>query len=275
MEKFTKNRQVFHPENFVHFALMQNWINRASESFLIDYYDNNGERVFEPDRKRGGEAMRITFNRRQRKFIIPKGRKDLIEKIRNHPQCLNSPNGNYRKDKDGKLIQVNATFCEINDDKDAVTSISSTKMMNMALNKAFEIAEDEALIEDMAIVLGISGIGNVAFDKILLYAEQNPKSFLDVANSPELKARALATKALDLEVLKRGSSGQFEYGNLTYGYNKNEVIDILLSETDKFAVLNSAFNSSTKVKDNFVEKLVDQEETPVYEKPKRGRPKTN
>lgn len=257
------------PEKFVHFALLRNYVNQASQSFVVDYLDNDGNRVVQADPKRGGAPMRVTFNRLQRKFIIPKAQVNTIEKIRNHPQCMGSPNGTYAVDDAGEEVHVNAVFTEINEDKDATHSISATKMMNNALNKAFEVFEDEVLTEDLAIVLGIKGKGSVARDKVLMYAQNNPKHFLEVSGSHELRARALATKAFDLDLLHRNSVGEYSFGELAFGYDKEDVVSALLKGKDKFNIIERAVERKLNPSENLAK---PSEKDDSKDKPKRGRP---
>lgn len=235
----TKRLEV-NPDDFVYFVVLQDYADRATNSFIIDYYDRKkGDDVVVRDRK--GNPLRYKFTRSTRYIRVPIKREDEIEAIRNHPECLGSPNGTYRN-IEGKDVHLNALFKEINEDKDASVAIDAAILRTDAMNKAIELIRDEVDADNAMLVLGIASTGQSGHHKLMVYAQNNPEQFLEIINSGDFKAKALVKKAISLDVLQRDGV-IYKAAELEYGVDEEEVLKTVLTDRDKRDYLLSKVNN--------------------------------
>lgn len=223
----------FRPSDFVYFVLVSDLANKSSFGFPIDYNDTEtGERIVEYDVK--GYPLRIKFDRSHRNYRVPAKNQDLLEKLRNHPLCLNSPNGDYIKDREtGERKQINAAFKEVNEDKDAEVMIDASVKRAEALKSAIELMKDERKAIEVCLLLGIkSNQGKQSFSNLLLYAEKEPDHFMDVISSSDLECRGLAKKAIEIGILQR-IGVNFTAGDVAFGTDFEDVVLKLLKDEEK------------------------------------------
>lgn len=224
-----KNKIDFNPNEFIYFVLLPDFINRASNGFILDYQDVKEGDVTYKDRK--GYPARYKFTKSQRMIRIPAFKKEEIEAIRNHPQCQGSRNGIFRT-VGKENVQLNALFKEMNENKDAAVILDIARLRAQAVNKAFELMGDENEAYNAQLVLGIKRRGDLGSSDMVQYAQNNPKEFLDQVNSADFKARALARKAIDLDVIQK-EGHLYKASELDYGIDFDEIVKTILSDKDK------------------------------------------
>lgn len=222
------------PDHFVFFSLRPEFVNRASNSFVLNYYDYESGRPVDIKDNRGN-TKRYKFSRSHRMIRIPKSNTVEIDAIKNHPQCEDSPNGVYQN-IEGSEVQLNALFREVNSDKDAGVVIDAAMLRSGALHSAVELLKDETKSEEVALVLGISASGKASYASILTYAERNPQDFLDTVNSPDIEARGLVAKAIKNRVLVKKGISLF-LGDIEFGVDSTEAVKAVKSDHEKFRVL--------------------------------------
>lgn len=224
----------FDPEHFVFFALKPEFINRASNAFIMNYQvTKTGEDVVIKDHR--GNPKRYKLSKSHRMIRVPKKQIGEVQALRNHPLCEGSPNGNYRL-LEGEQVQMDALYREINDDKDAGVVIDAAMLRSQALSKAVKLLEDEDKSEEVALLLNIVSSGRSSYAKILTYAERNPQEFLSVVNSADLDAKGLVAKSIKSGVLKRKGISFF-LGDIELGVDADDVLKSIKLDEAKYKAL--------------------------------------
>ena len=233
----------FNPEDFVYFVLESGFINRASNSFVLDYFDSNiGDQFTLTERKSGQEMVkRFKFDRAHRNIRIPKRNETLLDAIRNHPLCAGSRNGTYIKDDKGEKKQVNVLFKELNNDKDAEVMITASELKAKALNKAVEISKSPEEAEYICLSLGLKAEGKQSHAHLLLFAEKEPTKFLEVVDSKDTKARGLVKKGINKGIFERKGVMYF-VDDVEFGVDFEDVISTIIKDEDKRTLLFKKIN---------------------------------
>lgn len=227
------NDEIENPMDFVEFVLLSEYRNRAGSSFVISYTNKeDGEQVIHNGPN--GKPLRLKFHKGRRMLRYPIKSK-LVEILRNHPECYGSKNAE-KKVIDGKTYYPGALFKEVKENSDALIAVNATKLRTQAMNLVFKIMEDENDASDLAVVLGVKGSGSISDSKLLLFAENNPQEIVDVINSPDFKAKALARKALNLNVLQREGI-IYCCGDIQFGTEFDDIVKSIVDDKDKFDLL--------------------------------------
>lgn len=202
----------FNPDDYIYFALLGERSKVSSYGFT-GYTDVNGDYKFiskGKDKDGNDIPKKYKFNAKFRKIRIPNrpGRyQEEIDFLRNHPECVGSPNGRYRKDGEGGQVQLGVYFKEINDDKDATQAIDASKLRIKAMNIALEMQDDPVNLNSMCTVLGLnSKTSNTKFFNLLEFAENNPILFMEAYEAPDREVRALFMRGKAEKVVERKSA---------------------------------------------------------------------
>lgn len=232
---------------FTHFA----WINpsRAGHGFVASYEDKDGNHQFlsNGEDSRGNTLFRrFKFKPSKRMISVPNTQVDVIEFLRNHPDCKGSPNGNYAYDEHGNPMQIGYVFKEINEGKDAKLAIDATKLRTKALNHALEL-EDSSRADELKEVSVMTGYYNsdpgLQHFHILNYAENQPERYLDIINDPTRRAKYIIKNGLDGEnkvLKKKGFMIYWEKEHL--GNNFDEAVQKILSDKQLMQAIESDMN---------------------------------
>jgi hypothetical protein len=220
----------FNPNHFAYFVLLSDFMSRASTGIVLQYYDNeSGKEIFIKDNN--GFPVKKKFTPAYRTVRVPFKNKAEIEAMRKHPECFGSPNGYYRT-IDGKQVQVNAVFKELNQDKDAEVIVSAAKQRAEALNQAINLIKDEDLAETIALILGISATGMSSHANLLSFAERAPQRFLEVVSSPDVEARGNVLKGIKKNILqKRGA--YYTVDDVVFGVDIEECTEKYIKDEGK------------------------------------------
>lgn len=235
-----KKKLDFDPNDFVYFVLLSEFINRASTGIVLAYYDaQSGQNVSVNDNR--GYTVKYKFTPSHRMVRIPSKRKEEVDAMRNHPDCYGSPNGYYRT-IEGKKIQVNAVFKELNEDADADIVVNAAKQRGEALNKAVSLISDEVTANNVALILGIQGTSSARTQANLLsFAERNPQAFLETLNQPDVEARGNVLKAMSMNILnKKGAYYVIE--DVVYGVDTEECTLNYIKDEGKRTLLKKRLN---------------------------------
>lgn len=269
------SRIEVNPNKYVYFTILPQFVNRASSGFSLSYFDSEkGKHVQALDPR--GAVVRYKFNKSKRMLRIHKGQEDVIDLIRNHPECEGSPNGQYRE-INGKLVHLDATFKEMNSDKDADVVISAAKLRAEALQLSVELMNEPEKAEMVATILNINTTGKSSFAGLMTYAEGNPKEFLSVAKADDIEYRGLIKKAINTGVLERRGVTYF-IGTIEFGIEEDDMLKSILTDKDKYTLLyrkvygvDPLIESETKVIEDTEAEDSTETEDEAEQKPKRGR----
>lgn len=123
-----------------------------------------------------------------------------VDFLRSSPECVGSPNGRYVTDEKGEPKQVMIYFKEANEAKDARLALESSKTKFEAQKRALEFKGEE--LTEMCSLIGIFAQDEeIMTMKLLDYASNKPKQFLDLCNDSARKVRSLIRRALNATVL--------------------------------------------------------------------------
>lgn len=237
----------FKPNKYVYFTLLSDFINRASNGFILRYTDEStgNEFLYEGER---GNPKRYSFNKTIRTLRIPAANKELVEAIRNHPECQDSPNGTYRK-IGNENIHVNALFKMLDEEGDAKLAIDGFALRKEANDLAFELMKDQNAALDAQIVLGINKSGDLGNHDMLQYANTDPGSFIKQIKSIDFKSRALVKRAIAENIIYKDGV-VYRAGELEFGVDLEEAISIAVKDEIKRSYLERKVNGLTEEADS-------------------------
>lgn len=195
---------MYNTDKFVYFVSKRQY---GAPYGFTSYTDENGElRMIAQKKDKNGDIIprRFNFGRRDRTMRIPKNQKDIlgnsvVEFLRNHPECKNSPNN----------LGI-TLFEEINEDASANLAIKAKSARIDAEQKALTL-EGEDLIDMCALIGQFGSKESVLKHKILDYAGNEPDKFLELYDAPDRKTRSLIRQGLIAGVLdKKGNMISWE-----------------------------------------------------------------
>lgn len=199
-------------------------------AMIIDKFDKNGE----------PQPRMFRFNKAHRTMRIPinqKGRdgKNVVEFLRNHPECKGSPNGKYQ---DGKQIESTIFFKEIKTDEEATVAVKAKEIKLKAETLAINL-EDQDLIDAGAMIGVIGKSPAVTKHKVMEYAGNTPMEFLTLMNRSDVKAKSLIRRGLSSSVLtKNGNIIKWE--DTILGTDEDKAAASLLNDKTLFEALGDA-----------------------------------
>ena len=234
-------------KGFTYFA----WLKptRAGHGFMASYTDQNGEHQYlSRGRDSRGDVLfrRFKFKRSKRMISIPNSQADVLEFLRNHPDCEGSPNGVYAYDEHGKPLQIGAVFKEVNEGKDAKQGVEATKIRAKAMTHALGL-EDEKRSDELKEIAVMTGYYNtdpgMQHWHLLNYSEANPDDYLDIVDDPTRKAKYVIKNGLQGGVLKK-KGFMYYWEEIHLGNNFDESVQNILTDKQLFEAIDSAINKA-------------------------------
>lgn len=201
---------------------------------FTSYQDEEGNIQMIINSKNNGNIIprRFSFSKKDRTMKIPTSQKDVdgnnvVEFLRNHPECEGSPNGRYIETEDGQ-IQTNVFFKELNEGRDAKNAMEVRKLTTKAQNTALEL-DFEGLQE----VGSLLGFKHKDFDilqfKLYEFARKKPHEFLDAVESPDRQARSLVKRGINKGVLsQRGKMVKWE--DTVIGADEDDAVAAIMKD---------------------------------------------
>ena len=164
----------------------------------------------------------------QRQIRVHKDESDIngqsaLEFLRNSPECLKSKNGHVVQGG-----QVLVYFKEVNEEGDAELALESRELSIRAQNIALNLKGQELI--DTGAILGLFGAKEKALRlRIMDYASNFPKKFLDIVEDPTAKVRALVEKAINAGVFSEDGR-QIKWETKLVGADKDDAITTILKD---------------------------------------------
>jgi hypothetical protein len=224
---------------FTYFAWMTP--GRAGHGFVASYTDKEGQHQY---LSRGKDSLGNTLFRRfkfkpaRRIISIPNSQVDVIDYLRDYPDCLGSPNGRYAYDENGKPIQIGAIYKEINEGKDAQVGIEATRDVQKATSEVFRLEDPEKAdeLKEISVLTGFyKDDPGLQLFHLLEYAKNNPQLFLEKLNDPTRRAKYIISNGLNgaNPVLKRKGFMIF-WQEVHLGNNFDDAVQKILSDKTLF-----------------------------------------
>lgn len=193
------------------------------------YVDVNGDlRYISKGRDNHGNELkrRFEFRSGSRKISVPNTQTDVIDFLRNHPECEGSPNASLRQ----KFY-----FKEMNLENDATKANEATARQLEAMTLALNLKDEE--LKSIGILLGaFSGSPSIIKHNVLEVAQKNPAYFLEVYNEPERKFRSLLLEAVNKGVVTvKGTI--HAWGKEVLGSNEDEAVAKIVGDKEVFTAL--------------------------------------
>lgn len=186
-------------KGFTEFLLLNPALAGYSLNGYIDKDGNVQKIISRKDENGNPIARRFKFSYNNRVLRFPNAQKDIINFLRNAPECEGSPNA--ATDAHGRIVQ-HFYFKEVNTAADAEKVVENESLRIKAQSAALELKGQE--LAQIAILCGCRApeVG-IQRHKVLDYAGSNPKGFLEMLKSPDVESRALIRDAVDVGVVKK------------------------------------------------------------------------
>lgn len=163
---------------------------------------------------------------------------DIVEFLRNHPECKNSPNGEYIVKPDGSMEQVNVFFKEVNEEADAQKLLEANEYRRNAENIAATLTLAE--VYEINSLFGIFKTTELMARHALLdLAGNKPALFMEAYENPQRRALAAVRKGLDKHVLKQ-SGAVVIWNKTTIGLDEQDAATNLQKDPKMLEALESA-----------------------------------
>lgn len=193
------------------------------------YVDNSGDlRYISKGRDQHGNELkrRFEFRAGSRKLSVPNTQADVIEFLRNHPECEGSINGSSR---------VKSYFKELNLDGDAEKANQATAKQLEAMTIALNLKDEE--LRSIGVLFGaLSGTPSMIKHSVLEVSQKNPAYFLEVYNEPERQFRSILLQAVNKGVVTvKGTI--HAWGKEVLGSNEDEAVAKLVKDKEIFTAL--------------------------------------
>lgn len=152
------------------------------------------------------EPYQYGFSMRDRNIREIEGITDIqgysiVEFLRNHPECKNSPNGRYITNADGSTTQIDIFFKEVNEESDAKKMLDANDYRRNAENIAASLALAE--VYEINALFGIFKTTELMARHALLdLAGNKPQLFMDAYENPQRRSLSVVRKAIDKGILK-------------------------------------------------------------------------
>ncbi len=164
----------------------------------------------------------------QRQIRVHKEEKDIngqsaIEFLRNSPECMDSPNAHMVNG-----TQVLAYFKELNQAKDAALALESRELAIKAQSMALNM-KGVTLIDFAAIIGVFSPDEETLRLRVLDFASNYPKKFLEMVDDPSQKAKALLKKAINASVFSLDGK-QIKWEGKLIGADEDDAVSNLLKD---------------------------------------------
>lgn len=199
------------------------------------YTDKEGRSCFIPrgEDDRGNLIKRkFTFGRR-RQISIPNSQKEVIDFLRNHPNCEGSENGFYVVDSTGKQVQKRIDFVELNHEKDAKVATDAVELRHKAESIAIGLKDNEEELRSVGINIGCNhDQSGMIYHYVLQFAENNPQKFLDIYEDPSRKAMSVVKEGLNKTNVLRKKGFMILWGDEHLGNDEQSAAKKLSDDPD-------------------------------------------
>jgi hypothetical protein len=216
-------------EDYVYFVYIGNNVRYGFMTYRDPITGNTKGYVIGKDDKGQPIYKKWRFNYdSQRQIRVHKEEKDLngqsaIEFLRGSPECLGGPNGTMVNG-----TQVLAYFKEMNDARDASIALESRELSLKAQNYAVALKGTELI--DTAAVIGLFHPDEETLRlRVLDYASNYPKKFLDLVEDPSKKVKALLKKAINSSVFSLDGK-QIKWEGKLIGADEDDAVSNLLKD---------------------------------------------
>lgn len=228
----------FKYDDYEYFVLLPERMENAHYGFR-DYTDiKTGElqAIYDGKKDRHGDPIprQFNFSKKERTMRIPKlqkaNGKSIVEFLKNHPECEGSPNN------EGQPFW----FRMVREEADAEIANEQKALRRKAENMAADLKGDELF--DVAVLYGVfDKRPAIALHAVSEAAHNDPQTFLDIVESPDMAAKALVHKALSHNLFaKKGKMIVWE--NETIGADFDEAVSRLLKEEKLAKAVQSNIN---------------------------------
>lgn len=120
----------------------------------------------------------------------------MFDFIKNHPNCLGSPNGTYVIDDEGNKVHANALFKLMDSEGDAEVALEASMNSARAVVSVDEI-DEQTLSEVAGVALGMYGKPDKMMKHALVeWARKNPNDYFKHLKSGDRFLRAIVRKAI-------------------------------------------------------------------------------
>lgn len=159
---------------------------------------------------------------------------NIVEFLKSHPECKDSPNGKYTED--GKQLDIH--FKLRDEEADAVKLLAHQGVRLKAENIAFNLTDEEVF--EIAPLFGEnSPVPAMAKHTIMDLASNKPLIFLEVYEDGLRKAKSLLKRAVIAKVLTLNGSAVV-WNKTTLGLDENEAAAKLASDPTILEALEKA-----------------------------------
>jgi hypothetical protein len=178
---------------FTYFILLRP--GNAYYGFPAYFIDDDGiehEIVQGIDQYGNKKYRRFSWNKGNRQIRIPNTQQDVIEFLRNYPECEGSPYAGKKK----------SWFKELNNERDASIALDAKRNRLEAETKALSL-EGEELFEVGILCGSVSDKEGLVRHYIAEYAQNNPDGFMEIINDPVRKPRSIVKKGINFGILRK------------------------------------------------------------------------
>lgn len=226
--------QLFDYKNFTYFTILNRDI-RGSWGFT-SYQDVDGnwyKAINGYDTKNVPRAWNVNFSPTELLYRVGKKQKVMVLKnnevtemlladyVRNCSFCEGSKN-----------FRGVAVFKEVDEEKDAGILIDAKRTRKLANDAAFELESKPKELAEIAQLIGeFRDQKDLQFAAVIQFADADPRTFLELAKSPDRKVRALIKKGLATGELKlKGKI--ITWKNEVLGSDEDEATQRLMKDAD-------------------------------------------
>lgn len=238
--------QLFDYKNFTFFAILNRDI-RGSWGFT-SYQDTDGnwyKAINGYDTKNVPRAWNVNFSPSELIYRVGKKQKVMVlinnevkemplaEYVRKCSFCEGSPNH-----------RGVSMFKEIDEEKDAGILIDAKRTRKLANDAAFELESKPKELAEIAQLIGeFRDAKDLQFAAVIQFADHDPRTFLEIAKSPDRKVRALIKKGLSTgELLEKGKL--ITWKNEVLGSDEDSAIQKLMQEPDMLKAVELAIKKN-------------------------------
>lgn len=238
---------MYDSKGFTYFAWLRP--SKAGHGFMASFTDKDGEhRFLSRGKDSRGDTLfrRFKFKRSKRMISIPNSQADVINFLREYPDCEGSPNGSYAYDEHGKPIQIGSVYKEVNDGKDAKEGVEATKIRTKAMTHALGLEDEEKSVElkEIAIMTGYYNQDpGLQHWHLLNYAEANPDEYLEIVDDPTRRAKYIIKNGIQGGVLRR-KGFMYYWEEIHLGNNFDEVVQNILSDKNLLEAIDTAIGKA-------------------------------
>lgn len=174
--------------------------------------------------------------------------KSMYDFIANHPWCEGSPNGDYVKDENGDLMQLNVKYRLMDSEADAEVALEAATRKAKAQISASEI-DERTLSEVAAVGIGVRGAPDKLMrHKVVDWAGRRPVDYFEVLNAEDRPLRALIRNGISTNILQEKGTLIY-WGNQILGSSEDLAVKYLLENKDALDALKEAIGFKTTIEE--------------------------